>query len=162
MLSVLVLVLWAAVDLNAAGETEIAALPGIGPSKARAIVDHRTAHGAFRAVDELDDVPGIGPATIANLRGLVSVEATAAAPSVDDPTTAVPIASATGVFARVNVNTADGAALERLPGIGPSQAQAILEHRGAHGPFAACSALAQVPGLGPATLAGLMDYCAVK
>jgi len=35
------------------------------------IVDYRTAHGAFRSVDALDDVPGIGPSRVEQLRGLV-------------------------------------------------------------------------------------------
>jgi competence protein ComEA len=36
---------------------------------------------------------------------------------------------------RVNINTADAAALETLPGIGPALAQRILDYRQAHGPF---------------------------
>jgi competence protein ComEA len=38
---------------------------------AEKIIDYRTAHGAFRSVDELDEVPGIGPARVEQLRGLV-------------------------------------------------------------------------------------------
>src|SRR5689334_16426173 len=117
MFYALVLVLWAAVDLNGAAEEEIATLPGIGPSKARAIVAYRVEHGPFHAVEELDDIPGIGTATIANLRGLVSVDATTAAPAEPVETTAVaPIAAATGTTARVNINAATEADLRRLPG----------------------------------------------
>jgi len=36
-------------------------------------VDHRTQQGPFRSVDELDDVPGIGPAIAADLAELVTV-----------------------------------------------------------------------------------------
>lgn len=56
------------VDVNAAGETELAQLPGIGPALARRIVDHRASAGPFRAADDLLDVPGIGPATLEALR----------------------------------------------------------------------------------------------
>ena len=45
--------------------------PGIGPVTAQKILDYRAEHGAFRSVDELDDVPGIGPARVEQLRGLV-------------------------------------------------------------------------------------------
>ncbi len=53
----------------------------------------------------------------------------------------------------VNINTADAVTLDRvLVGIGPSKAQAIIEHRKAHGAFKSVSALADVKGIGPATL----------
>jgi competence protein ComEA len=38
---------------------------------AQKIVDYRTEHGAFHSVDELDAIPGIGPARLADLRKLV-------------------------------------------------------------------------------------------
>jgi competence protein ComEA len=37
------------------------------------ILDYRTAHGSFGSVDELDAVPGIGPARLADLRDLVDL-----------------------------------------------------------------------------------------
>ena len=48
-------------------------LPGIGPVLAKRIVDWRTAHGRFAAVDQLGDVDGIGDRTLARLRDLVVV-----------------------------------------------------------------------------------------
>jgi competence protein ComEA len=48
------------------------ALPGVGPVTAQKILDYRQAHGAFSSVDELDAVPGIGPARLADLRSLVA------------------------------------------------------------------------------------------
>jgi competence protein ComEA len=39
---------------------------------AQKIIDWRQAHGAFRSVDELDDIPGIGPARVEQLRALVT------------------------------------------------------------------------------------------
>jgi competence protein ComEA len=59
------------VDVNTATAQELAALPGIGPALARRVVEWRAAHGPFRGVDALDDVPGIGPATVERLRPLV-------------------------------------------------------------------------------------------
>ena len=53
------------VNLNTADAATLARdLEGIGESKARAIVDHRTRNGAFRSVDELALVKGIGPKTL--------------------------------------------------------------------------------------------------
>jgi competence protein ComEA len=50
----------AAVNLNTASKDELVALPGIGPSKAQAILDYRNQHGPFRAVDDVRKVKGIG------------------------------------------------------------------------------------------------------
>ena len=61
-------------DLNAASEEELTALPGIGEALARRIVEHREAGGPFETVEGLMDVPGIGPAKLAALEGLITVE----------------------------------------------------------------------------------------
>ena len=46
----------AAVNINTASPSELEALPGIGPAKAKAIVDYRQQHGAFKSVEELKNV----------------------------------------------------------------------------------------------------------
>jgi competence protein ComEA len=61
------------VDLNSASAEQLDALPGVGPATAKAIVEYRTRHGKFRAVDDLLSVPGIGPAKLATLKPLVRV-----------------------------------------------------------------------------------------
>jgi len=61
------------VDLNLAGPEELARLPGIGPSRAGAIVAWRARYGPFRGVEDLVRVPGIGPKTVEGLRGRVGV-----------------------------------------------------------------------------------------
>ena len=43
-------------------------LDGVGPATAQKIVAYRQQHGGFRSVDELDQVPGIGPKRLAALR----------------------------------------------------------------------------------------------
>jgi competence protein ComEA len=61
------------VDLNTASATELEELPGIGPTTAEAIVDHRERNGPFAAVDDLLDVRGIGDAKLEQLRDRVTV-----------------------------------------------------------------------------------------
>lgn len=61
------------VDINRASVAELDALPGIGPTIAQAIVDHRTTHGRFASVDDLLEVRGIGEAKLEELRPLVTV-----------------------------------------------------------------------------------------
>jgi len=59
------------VSLSSATAEQLDTLPGVGPVTAQKIVAYRQQHGAFRSVDELDAISGIGPSRIANLRGLV-------------------------------------------------------------------------------------------
>jgi len=58
-------------SLNTATVTELTCLPGIGPALAARIVSHRTAHGPFREVKELQEVPGFGPARLGQLTPLL-------------------------------------------------------------------------------------------
>lgn len=60
------------VNLNAASEDELGFLPGVGPSKAKAIVEHRRTH-PFHKVEELTKVKGIGKKTFGRLRPYLTV-----------------------------------------------------------------------------------------
>lgn len=59
---------------------------------------------------------------------------------------------------RIPINTADVHELDRLPGIGPTKAQAIVDYRTQYGPFQSTDQLLEVSGIGEATLEGLLDY----
>lgn len=61
------------VDLNAATLEQLDTITGVGPAIAQRIVDHRNAIGGFTDVDQLLDVPGIGPKTLAKMRDQVAV-----------------------------------------------------------------------------------------
>jgi competence protein ComEA len=59
------------VSLSSATAEQLDTLPGIGPVTAEKIVAYRQQHGAFRSVEELDAISGIGTARLAELKGLV-------------------------------------------------------------------------------------------
>jgi competence protein ComEA len=61
------------VNVNTADEPTLETLNGVGPSLATAIIQYRTEHGPFTSVDQLDQVSGIGPATLEKLRPQVTV-----------------------------------------------------------------------------------------
>lgn len=64
----------APVNVNTAdAATLAAAMNGVGLAKAEAIVAYRKQHGAFRTLDQLADVKGIGLKTIEKNRGLINV-----------------------------------------------------------------------------------------
>ena len=61
------------IDLNTASAHELETLPGIGRSLAGAIVAYREDNGLFSSVDDVDNVPGIGPKTLDAIRPMVTV-----------------------------------------------------------------------------------------
>lgn len=62
---------------------------------------------------------------------------------------------------KININTADAAVLDNLPGIGPAMAQRIIDYRQEHGRFKSTSELIQVSGIGEKTFAKLKDRVTV-
>lgn len=62
---------------------------------------------------------------------------------------------------RLAINEASAADLERLPGIGPTLALAIVQYRDENGPFQSAEDLQNVPGIGPAKVSAIEDLISI-
>ena len=61
------------VNINTATVQQLDALPGIGPVTAQSIVTYRQQHGPFQHIEDIMNVPGIGPATFSAIQNLITV-----------------------------------------------------------------------------------------
>lgn len=56
------------ININTADENELKKLPRIGPAMAKRIIEFRTVNGAFRSIDDLKKIKGIGEKTLAKIK----------------------------------------------------------------------------------------------
>ncbi len=84
---------FAAVDINTASQQQLEGVNGIGPAKAKAIVEYRQKNGAFKSAEDLTKVPGIKAATLNKIKSEISVGGkVAAAPAKPGAAPVAPIA----------------------------------------------------------------------
>jgi competence protein ComEA len=114
-----------------------------------------------RAVDAVAAAGGFTPEADAagiNLARFLSDGEQIVVPAVGE---VVAGSSGVGGDGRVNLNTADAAALDTLPGIGPATAAKIIAWRDENGRFASVDDLLDVGGIGPAKLDAIRDLVTV-
>lgn len=104
-----------------------------------------------------------GPTRAASLDALNLAAEVADAMKIEVPRRGQPVAAPSGTPAAtvVDLNTADAAALEQLPGVGPVTAAAIISYRDEAGGFSTVEELLEVDGIGPATLEELRPHIGV-
>lgn len=61
-------------DINTATQEELELLPGIGESKAQAIIEYREDNGPFTTIEQIQNVPGIGPGIFEDIKDLIIVD----------------------------------------------------------------------------------------
>ncbi len=163
------------IDLNRADAEDIARLPKIGMPLAKKIVKHRTAHGGFASLTELDAVPGVGPGLLAGIEPHITLgdtdrvqRARATEPSPAPPPLVMVgsprkgrVRGAAAAAGPIHLNSATQAELETLSGIGPGRAKRILAYRQTYGPFASAADLGKVPGIPPRLVTQLMPQVVV-
>ena len=154
-------------DINSASSASLQSIVGIGPAKARAILEDIKRNGPLREIGEVTRVSGVGPSTLANIRraGFCVGSEPGSAPEVTTSASGQPEAASTGQPASQgcsDINTANSSMLQSVSGIGPAKAQAILEYIKSNGPFRDIADVSRVSGVGPATLRNIREagFCA--
>jgi len=71
---------FAAVNINTATKEELESIKGVGPSKAKAIIDYRTKNGPFKTTDDLNNVPGFGDKSTAKIKPSITVSGKSTTP----------------------------------------------------------------------------------
>ena len=61
------------ININTAGEDKLTSINGIGPSRAQAIIEYRESHGAFKSIEDITQVSGIGDSTLEKIRDQITV-----------------------------------------------------------------------------------------
>ncbi len=162
------------VDVNSASRADLVQVPGIGPALADRILAYRQAHGPFPSIEALEKVRGLGPRTLARLRPFLVAETVKPPVPNSPPVVRVSTPPPQDSFPRntrgkkeeklagqtININEADVTELKRLPGIGPTLSQRIVDER-ARRPFASANELRRVKGIGPKTLEKLRPFVTV-
>jgi competence protein ComEA len=168
----------ARLDLNRADRVQLLQLPGVGETLAARIEAYRDEHSGFRDVDELRQVQGIGPVLVEKLRPLVYVvpfdgdeegepreeplrPATPNRPAKNAGPGKPPAAKKVDQLnGQIDVNRASAEELQRLPGIGPTLSERIVEAR-KQTPFTKVDDLRRVSGIGRKTLDRLRPFVTV-
>jgi len=84
---------YAVVDLNTADQAQLQTVKGIGPAKAKTIIEYRTKNGAFKSVDELTKVSGFGEKSVTKMKGDLTVGGAAPAAATKPAAAPAPAAA---------------------------------------------------------------------
>lgn len=122
------------------------------------VIDAIDAAGGVRGDAALDELNLAAPLTDGSQVLVPDRSAAAPAPIGEGSTTS---GAAGATTAKINVNTADAAELEELPGIGEVLSQAIVDYRAENGPFSSVDELEDVSGIGPSILEDVRDLVSV-
>ncbi len=130
-------------DINKASVETLVKLPGIGPVKAKAIIDYREKIGKYESFYELTNVKGIGKETMSKLEPYLEVVGDSTAVKSSQISEKVK-----AITSKININTASLNELILLPGIGEKKAQAIVKYREEMGGFKTKDEIKNVKGIG--------------
>jgi len=137
------------VNVNTADLATLETLPGVGPSTAQHIIDGRP----YKSITDLEKVKGLGKSKAHVLQGKVTFGSTSTAKSSKSASSSQSPKSSSTATGAINVNTADKATLETLPGVGATTAQRIIDGR----PYSSLTDLEHVKGLSKTKVEAMKD-----
>ncbi|MFA6414366.1 MAG: helix-hairpin-helix domain-containing protein [Candidatus Paceibacterota bacterium] len=88
----------ALININTADAALLDTLPGIGPTKATAIIDYRTQHGPFARIEDIQNVSGIGASTYTDIKSLITVGDTSSSGSGESASSTPSVAPAASTY----------------------------------------------------------------
>ena len=167
----------AKININTASKEQLMLLSGIGELTAESIIAYREGYGAFKTIEELTFVSGIGIKTFERLMYSISVVGANPSPSeirdsaantplssssADKPNAGAPtFATQSEGSAKININTSGLSELQRITKIGPKTAQAIIDYRKTNGLFSTIEDIMSVSGIGAKTYEKIKDQLTV-
>jgi competence protein ComEA len=160
------------VDVNSADLKTLETLPGVGPTLASRIVAGRP----YKDLADLGKVKGLSKSKLDAIKDDVTFGAAATAQEKTTPSTAGKSAATTSQTTpaptghpsgkltpgqTININRAALEDLEKLPGIGPTKAQAIIDYRTQNGDFKSIEDIEKVKGIKAGEFSKVKDYIKV-
>jgi len=145
------------IDINNADIGDLIKLPGIGQTKAKAIMDYRENIGEFKSLNELAKVKGIGEKTLEKILPYLKMvgDSTEIIASIDSD-------ELKEVSGKININTASLSELISLPGIGEKRSQTIISYREKAGGFENKEDIMKVKGIGEGIYIKIKDMIEIS
>ncbi len=140
------------ININNADIENLMKLPGIGNTKAKAIMDYRENIGEFKSLNELIKVKGIGEKTFEKIFPYLE--------AINDSTEITAFINSDSpkeISGKININTASLSELISLPDIGEKRAQKIISYREKTGNFDDIEDIKKVKGIGEGIYTKIRD-----